>query len=79
MFSTRRIQLKILEYLRSRGRGVSERELYEYIRREVEISWSKFEFLIMALEIEGFVSVRTLKDSRNRIISLREQGSTQRY
>lgn len=61
MFSKRRIEFKILEYLKNRGKA-TDKELYEVLAKEFNISYNQLLALIMRLEIEGFVTVSEGKD-----------------
>ncbi len=62
MYCRRSIEFKIFEYLQTKGGSALDREILEYLRRERDISKSEFSHIIMSLEIEGFVSARSVKE-----------------
>uniref|UniRef100_A0A7C4BBI1 ArsR family transcriptional regulator n=1 Tax=Ignisphaera aggregans TaxID=334771 RepID=A0A7C4BBI1_9CREN len=64
MFVKRRIQQKILEYLKERGEA-TDKELLEIIGKEFSISYTDLLKILMYLEIEGYIEVKLLKDSFN--------------
>ena len=61
MSMKRVLMLKILEYLREKVKVV-DKELYEMLSKQFDISYSQFLTTIMQLEIEGFVVVSEGKD-----------------
>lgn len=61
LFSKRRIEFRILEYLKNKGKA-TDKELYEVLAKEFNISYNQLLTLIMRLEIEGFVTVSEGKD-----------------
>ncbi|MDK6027799.1 hypothetical protein QPL79_00225 [Ignisphaera sp. 4213-co] len=61
MFIKRRIQQKILDYIKENGKA-EDKELLEYLKKEAEISYNELLNLVMYLEIEGFIEVRRQKD-----------------
>jgi|UniRef100_A0A7J2T938 transcription initiation factor IIE alpha subunit len=64
MFVKRRIQQKILEYLKEKGEA-TDKELLEIIGKEFSISYTDLLKILMYLEIEGYIEVKLLKDSFN--------------
>lgn len=56
MFSKKRITFRILEYLRNRTKA-TDKELYEVLSKEFNISYGQLLTLLMQLEIEGFIAV----------------------
>jgi transcription initiation factor IIE alpha subunit len=64
MFVKRRIQQKILEYLKEKGEA-TDKELLEIIGKEFSISYTDLLKILMYLEIEGYIEVKLLKDSSN--------------
>ncbi|MEM1541350.1 MAG: winged helix-turn-helix domain-containing protein [Ignisphaera sp.] len=61
MFFRRKIDFKILEYLKAKGK-VTDRELYDVLSKEFNISYNQLLSIIMQLEIEGFISVAFSRD-----------------
>lgn len=61
MFLRRKIDAKIFEYLKTRGK-ITDKELYEFLSKEFSISYSRLLSIIMQLEIEGFINVALSKD-----------------
>ena len=61
MFIKRKVQQKILEYVRERGKA-TDKELLELMKKEADVSYNDLLTLIMQLEIEGFVEVHRQKD-----------------
>gem|GEM_PF-1225559 len=62
MFIRRKLQLIILNYVKGKGK-TTDKELFEIIRKEHELSYQQFISLLMALEIEGFIELHYSKDS----------------
>ncbi|MEM0027231.1 MAG: hypothetical protein QXT53_03855 [Ignisphaera sp.] len=62
MLTKRRMQQKILEFVKENGKA-EDKELLELLKKETEISYNELLNLIMYLEIEGFVDARKQKDS----------------
>jgi len=62
MFIRRKLQLVILNYIKGKGK-TTDKELFEIIRKEHELSYQQFISLLMALEIEGFIELHYSKDS----------------
>uniref|UniRef100_A0A7C2Z220 Winged helix-turn-helix domain-containing protein n=1 Tax=Ignisphaera aggregans TaxID=334771 RepID=A0A7C2Z220_9CREN len=62
MISKKRlIESKILEYLKNKGKA-TDKELYEVISREFDISLNQLLVILMQLEMEGFITVYEGKD-----------------
>jgi len=61
LFFRRKIDFKILEYLKAKGK-VTDRELYDVLSKEFNISYNQLLSIIMQLEIEGFISVAFSRD-----------------
>jgi len=74
MFSKRRIQFRILEYLRLKGGSATDRDLYEMLRKEFDISYSQLLNMLMSMEIEGFISIRASREVK--LIVLKKYRST---
>jgi len=72
MFMRRSIEMRILEYLERKGGSATDREIYEYIRKSFDVSKNQFHHILMSLEIEGFIAVRSLKED-TRIIILKQR------
>jgi len=72
MYSRRSIEFKIFEYLRVKGGSALDREILEYLKKEVDISKNEFMRLVMSLEIEGFVSARAVKEDVKVIVLKRK-------
>ncbi len=72
MYVRRSIEFKIFEYLETKGGSATDRELLEYLRKEFDISKNEFQHIIMSLEIEGFLSARSIKED-SKIIVLRRK------
>jgi len=62
MFSKRKIQFRILEYLKLKGGSATDRDLYEILKKEFDISYGQLLNILMGMEIEGFVSIRASRD-----------------
>ncbi len=71
MFQRRRIEFAILNLLKQKGGSVTDRELFEFLRRVFDISYPEFIYILMCLELEGFISVRAASSREGRIIVLR--------
>lgn len=61
MFTKRKIAFKIVEYLKSKVKA-TDKELYELLSKEFNISYNQLLSLLMQLEIEGVVTVYEGKD-----------------
>jgi len=61
LFFRRKIDFKILEYLKAKGKA-TDRELYDALSKEFNISYNQLLSIIMQLEIEGFISVVFSRD-----------------
>ncbi|MEM4788244.1 MAG: hypothetical protein QXV06_00415 [Ignisphaera sp.] len=61
MFTKRKIAFKIIEYLKSKVKA-TDKELYELLSKEFNISYNQLLSLLMQLEIEGIVTVYEGKD-----------------
>lgn len=61
MFFRRKIEARILEYLKNKGKA-TDKELYEVLSKEFNISYNQLLSIVMELEIEGFVTVSVSKD-----------------
>jgi len=73
MFVKRRIQQKILEYLKEKGEA-TDKELLEIIGKEFSISYTDLLKILMYLEIEGYIEVKLLKDSFNIVQKQHQKG-----
>ncbi len=62
MFNKRKIQFRILEYLRLKGGSTTDRDLYEVLKKEFDISYGQLLNILMSMEIEGFISIRASRD-----------------
>lgn len=58
----RKIQLIVLNQVRAKGK-VTDKELYEVVRKDYEISYGQLLNILMSLEIEGFLEIHAGKDS----------------
>jgi len=74
MFIKRRIQQKILEYLKDKGEA-TDKELLEIIGKEFGISYNDLLKILMCLEIEGYVDVKLMKDS----LSIVQKTTSKKY
>ncbi|MCC6046074.1 MAG: hypothetical protein LM572_04780 [Ignisphaera sp.] len=74
MFIKRRIQQKILEYLKEKGEA-TDKELLEIIGKEFGISYNDLLKILMCLEIEGYVDVKLMKDS----LSIVQKTTSKKY
>ncbi|MEM2296295.1 MAG: hypothetical protein QXZ41_04180 [Ignisphaera sp.] len=61
MFIKRKIAFKIVEYLKSKVKA-TDKELYELLSKEFNISYNQLLSLLMQLEIEGVITVYEGKD-----------------
>lgn len=61
MFSRRKIEFRILEYLKNKGKA-TDKELYEILSKEFGVSYNQLLSIIMQLEIEGFIAVSSGRD-----------------
>ena len=52
----------MLNYIREKGK-TTDKELYEIVKKERELSYQQFLSLLMALEVEGFIELHYSKDS----------------
>ncbi len=68
MYTRRSIEFKIFEYLETKGGSATDRELFEYLRKIFDISRNEFQHIIMSLEIEGFISARSIKEDSKIIV-----------
>jgi len=73
MFMRRTIEMRILEYLERKGGSATDREIYEFIRKSFDVSKNQFQHILMSLEIEGFITVRPLKED-TRIVVLKQRA-----
>ena len=62
MFIKRKIQRKVLEYLEKKGEAM-DKELLEVLSKEFNVSYNELLNILMSLEIEGFIRVRSVKES----------------
>jgi len=74
MFIKRRIQQKILEYLKEKGEA-TDKELLEVIGKEFGISYNDLLKILMCLEIEGYIDVKLMKDS----LSIVQKTTSKKY
>jgi len=61
VFIKRKIAFKIVEYLKSKVKA-TDKELYELLSKEFNISYNQLLSLLMQLEIEGVITVYEGKD-----------------
>lgn len=61
VFSRRKIELRIIEYLKNRGKA-TDKELYEILSKEFGISYNQLLAIVMQLEIVGLINVYVGKD-----------------